>query len=249
MCLTASGIYCLNDIVDVEENRQHPEKRNRPVANGKISKLHAGILSFVLILLGLLLTLAVYPMDDAIRLCGILGGYIVINLGYSLKIKQIAIADVLLIAIGFVLRITLGGVACSIWISPWLVCMTFLLALFLGFSKRRDDVLQSAIDGESHRKSVSSYNMLFVNQILSMLGATIIVCYILYTVQPEVVARFQCSYVYLTSVFVVAGIIRYLQLAYVKDKSGSPVEILLHDKFIPICIICWIVSFIIIIYK
>jgi hypothetical protein len=127
--------------------------------------------------------------------------------------------------------------------------MTFLLALFLGFSKRRDDVLQSAIDGESHRKSVSSYNMLFVNQILSMLGATIIVCYILYTVQPEVVARFQCSYVYLTSVFVVAGIIRYLQLAYVKDKSGSPVEILLHDKFIPICIICWIVSFIIIIYK
>ncbi len=197
MCLVASAIYCLNDIVDVDENRMHPRKRFRPVAKGTVSCKQAAFVS-------------VSPLAHALDIVAIVAAYYVMNVAYCLRLKHVAIVDVFCIAVGFVLRIFAGGVACGIWISPWLVCLAFLLTLFLGFAKRRDDVLIQQQQGATVRANAVSYNLPFMNQTLGLLGAITVVCYILYTVQPDVEVRLGTQWIYLTSVFVLAGILRYL---------------------------------------
>lgn len=178
----------------------------------------------------------------------VIGAYIILNIAYSLKLKHLAIVDVFIIATGFVLRVLAGGLATDIHITHWIVLMTFLLALFLAFAKRRDDVVMFESSGVETRKTASQYNLSFLNEAISIVASITMVCYILYTVSPEVVERFNSPYVYLTSLFVLAGIIRYLQITIVDVKNGSPTRVLLHDRFIQGCIICWIASFALIIY-
>ena len=133
-------------------------------------------------------------------------------------------------------------------LSHWIVLMTFLLTLFLALAKRRDDVVVYETSGVTVRKSVSSYNISFLNMAISVVASITMVCYIMYTVSPEVVARFESSKVYLTSVFVLAGIIRYLQITIVETRSGSPTKALLRDHFIHGCVICWLIAFTLILY-
>ena len=170
------------------------------------------------------------------------------NMAYCLKLKQYAILDVTIIAIGFVMRILAGGLATDIWISHWLVLMTFLVTLFLALSKRNDDYRIFEQTGTKPRVSITGYNKTFINEATAIIASVTMVCYIMYTMSPEVIERMGTRYVYLTSGWVLAGLLRYLQNMIVYGLSGSPTKSLVKDHFIQICIIGWIASFFAIIY-
>ena len=178
----------------------------------------------------------------------IIAFYILLNIAYCIRLKHIAIVDVFIIAVGFVLRVLIGGLATSIALSQWIILMTFLLALFLALAKRRDDVVMYEDTGIMARRNVNRYSVQFMNQAISIIASITMVSYIMYTVSPEVVERFNTSYLYATSIFVLAGILRYLQITIVDVKSGSPTKVLIKDRFIHACIAGWLLAFLIIIY-
>lgn len=179
---------------------------------------------------------------------GIIIFYVLMNIAYCIKLKHIAIVDVFIISLGFVLRVLIGGFATGIYLSHWIVLMTFLLALFLAFAKRRDDVVLYEESGVKARKNVNRYNVAFMNHAIGIVAGITMICYIMYTVTPEVMARFESRYLYITSFFVLAGIIRYLQVTIVDLRSGSPTKVLLRDRFIQACIVGWVTTFFVIIY-
>ena len=242
----ASAIYCFNDIVDVEADRRHPVKCHRPIASGAVSVPTAYALMIILTLLSALLLF--FLPQRAGETAGIVAFYFLLNMAYCLWLKRHAIIDVCTVAFGFVLRILAGGMACDVAVSNWLVLMTFLLALFLSFAKRRDDVLRMNETGEPPRRNTIRYNLTFVNQAITVTGTVTLVCYIMYTVSPEVVSRFHAPYLYLTSIFVLVGLLRYMQLTVVDEVSGDPTKILLRDRFTQAIVVAWIMSFLLIIY-
>ena len=242
----ASAIYCFNDIIDVESDRRHPVKCHRPIASGAVSVPTAYALMVILALLSALLLF--FLPQRAGETAGIVAFYFLLNMAYCLWLKRHAIIDVCTVAFGFVLRILAGGMACEVAVSNWLVLMTFLLALFLSFAKRRDDVLRMNETGEPPRRNTIRYNLTFVNQAITVTGTVTLVCYIMYTVSPEVVSRFHAPYLYLTSIFVLVGLLRYMQLTVVDEVSGDPTKILLRDRFTQAIVVAWIMSFLLIIY-
>ena len=242
----ASAIYCFNDIVDVDADRRHPVKCHRPIASGAVSVPTAYALMAVLVLLSALLLF--FLPQRAGETAGIVAFYFLLNMAYCLWLKRHAIIDVCTVAFGFVLRILAGGMACNVAVSNWLVLMTFLLALFLSFAKRRDDVLRMNETGEPPRRNTIRYNITFVNQAITITGTVTLVCYIMYTVSPEVVSRFHAPYLYLTSIFVLVGLLRYMQLTVVDEVSGDPTKILLRDRFTQAIVVAWIMAFLLIIY-
>lgn len=242
----ASAIYCFNDIVDVDADRRHPAKCHRPIASGAVSVPTAYALMAVLALLSALLLF--FLPQRAGETAGIVAFYFLLNMAYCLWLKRHAIIDVCTVAFGFVLRILAGGMACDVAVSNWLVLMTFLLALFLSFAKRRDDVLRMNETGEPPRRNTIRYNITFVNQAITITGTVTLVCYIMYTVSPEVVSRFHAPYLYLTSIFVLVGLLRYMQLTVVDEVSGDPTKILLRDRFTQAIVVAWIMVFLLIIY-
>lgn len=249
-CLAASAIYCFNDIYDAEADRKHPVKRLRPIASGAISKSMGSAL-MLLCVVASLSVIFVFPWiigGGKNQLLLIIVSYMIMNIAYCVKLKRFAIVDVFIIAIGFVLRVFAGGVATGIFLSHWIVLMTFLLALFLAFAKRRDDVVMYEETGVIARKNVNRYNLAFMNQTIGIVASITMVCYIMYTVSPEVIERFHTPFLYVTSVFVLAGIIRYLQLTIVDVKSGSPTTVLMKDRFVQCCVAGWILTFGMIIY-
>ncbi|MDR2774776.1 MAG: decaprenyl-phosphate phosphoribosyltransferase [Tannerella sp.] len=245
--LAASSIYCFNDICDMELDRLHPDKNTRPVASGVISQREGFLMMAVCTVLSLLVFL-IFGGERKFYLIALTGFYILMNIAYCLWLKHYSIIDVMIISAGFVLRIVVGGVAGKIWLSEWIVIMAFLLALFLAFAKRRDDVLLYLHTGIALRKHTGRYNPEFLNQVMTVVSTSTIIAYIIYTLSPDVIERFHCRYVYLTSIFVLSGIIRYLQLTIVDLKSGNPTKILLNDRFIQCCITGWLIAFFIIIY-
>lgn len=242
----ASAIYCFNDIVDVDADRRHPVKCHRPIASGAVSVPTAYALMAVLVLLSALLLF--FLPQRAGETAGIVAFYFLLNMAYCIWLKRHAIIDVCTVAFGFVLRILAGGMACNVAVSNWLVLMTFLLALFLSFAKRRDDVLRMNETGEPPRRNTIRYNITFVNQAITVTGTVTLVCYIMYTVSPEVVSRFHAPYLYLTSIFVLVGLLRYMQLTVVDEVSGDPTKILLRDRFTQAIVVAWIMVFLLIIY-
>jgi 4-hydroxybenzoate polyprenyltransferase len=245
--LSASSIYCFNDICDAKADKAHPGKFNRPVASEAISKKTAYIVMFILLVLSFIV---IYSLPETVnwKVMELTGFYYLMNIAYCIKLKQIAILDVFIISTGFVIRVFAGGIVAGIYVSHWIVLLTFLLALFLSFAKRRDDVVIYLSTDIKTRKSVSRYSLEFVNQAISIIASIVIVCYILYTVSDEVISNFQTSYLYVTSVFVLAGLIRYLQLTIIDVKSGNPTKVLTKDRFLQLCVVGWIISFFIIIY-
>ena len=174
--------------------------------------------------------------------------YWLMNIGYCIRLKQIAILDVSIIAIGFVMRVLAGGITTNIWISHWLVMMTFLMALFLAFTKRNDDYRIYEQTGTKPRVSITGYSKTFINEATAIIASVTLVCYIMYTMSPEVIERMGTRYVYLTSCWVLAGLLRYLQNMIVFGLSGSPTKSLVKDHFIQLCVLGWIASFFVIIY-
>jgi 4-hydroxybenzoate polyprenyltransferase len=243
--LAASAIYCLNDIMDIEADKRHPKKRLRPLASGKITKAQAYVIMVILILASLAIAGIAFESKNLLAIIAI---YIVLNIGYCIRLKHIAIVDVFIIASGFCLRVAAGGVATDIWISQWIILQTFLLALFLAFAKRRDDVVLFNRDGSKARKNINRYNLEFLNNAISIVATMTMMCYIIWCVSEEVIARMGTNQLYITAVFALMGVMRYLQLTMVDNKSGSPTKILLKDRFIHFCVAGWVATFLVLIY-
>jgi len=241
--LIASGVYILNDYLDIEEDKLHPKKRLRPLASGEISKKQAIVAMLLLFFIGFTTLLTI-----SLNLFLITLFYLVLNILYSFYLKHVAIIDVVIIATGFVLRLFVGAIATNIALSQWIVVMTFLLALFMALAKRRDDVLIYMNTGKKMRKVIDGYNIHFLDIAMAIMGAVVIVAYIIYTTLDDVTNKFHSNYLYLTALFVVVGILRYLQIAFVHLDSGSPTKIVLKDRFMQITILGWLITFLWILY-
>ena len=246
-CLISSAIYCFNDLRDVEADRLHPKKRLRPIASGAVS-IRSGYAMMIICTIGAFLLLPFAQSVNLPYLYLILAIYWLMNVAYCLWLKQYALIDVTIIAIGFVMRVLIGGLTTDIWISHWLVLMTFLVTLFLAFTKRNDDYRIYEQTGLKPRVSITGYNKTFINEATAIIASVTLVCYIMYTMSEEVIARMGTRYVYLTSGWVLAGMLRYLQNMIVFGLSGSPTKSLVKDHFIQFCIVGWIASFFVIIY-
>lgn len=254
----ASSIYCFNDIYDLADDIRHPEKCHRPIASGVVTVRQAYglmVLMFVLSMLVSLLTVQLRAAEvsssgywSTCSVAGVILFYWLLNLAYCARLKQFAIIDVCIVAFGFVLRLFAGGAATGIVLSKWIVLMTFLITLFMSFAKRRDDVLRMEQTGLPPRKNTIRYNSTFINQALTITASVTLVCYIMYTVSPEVIAQFNNDNLYLTSIFVLVGLLRYIQVTVVDKHSGNPTKVILKDHFIQLVVLAWLVAFILIIY-
>lgn len=240
----ASSIYIINDYRDIEDDRKHPEKRKRPLAAGTVKPATGLVLSAILFLAGM--TLA-WLLDPSFKFLFVTVIYYLLNLAYSFGLKNVSIIDILIVATGFVLRVKGGSILGNIEITEWLTIMTFLLALFMAIAKRRDDVLLKLSTGADMRKSMKGYSLEFLNLCLGLFCAILIVSYINYTVSGALYRHFGHR-LYYTSIFVIAAIMRYLQITFIQNKAGSPTEILYKDRFIQITILLWIASFYFILY-
>lgn len=244
----ASSVYCFNDIIDVDADRRHPVKCKRPIASGAINVKSAWALMALMFLLSAGMVCLLDTYTHVIQVGLVILVYYLLNILYCSKLKQYAIVDVCIIAFGFVLRVLAGGFATDIVLSNWLVLMTFLLTLFLSFAKRRDDVLRMNETGEPPRKNTIRYNLTFINQAITITASVTLVCYIMYTVSPEVVNRFHSDLLYLTSVFVLLGLLRYIQITVVDKKSGDPTKMMLRDRFTQCVVLVWALTFLVLIY-
>lgn len=244
----ASSVYCFNDIIDVEADRRHPVKCKRPIASGAISVRSAWAFMALMFLLSVGTVCLLDTYSHVINVGLVILIYYILNILYCSKLKQYAIVDVCIIAFGFVLRVLAGGFATDIALSKWLVLMTFLLTLFLSFAKRRDDVLRMNETGEPPRKNTIRYNLTFINQAITITASVTLVCYIMYTVSPEVVNRFHSDLLYLTSVFVLLGLLRYIQITVVDKRSGDPTKMMLRDRFTQCVVLLWALTFLVLIY-
>jgi len=242
----ASSIYCYNDIIDVEDDRRHSEKCKRPIASGAVSIPMGYVIMGIMIICsaGMVALLG----ERWYHLAIVIGMYLVIDISYCRILKHFAIVDVCVLAFGFVLRILAGSAATGIIASQWLVMMTFLLTLLLSFAKRRDDVVRMNKSGEAPRHNTHRYNLTFINQAITVTASVTLVCYVMYTISPDITSRTNFEYVYLTSVFVILGLLRYMQLTAVDQKSGDPTKLLYSDRFLQIILIAWFLTYAVMIY-
>ena len=241
--LSASAVYIFNDYEDIKDDRKHPKKKYRPLAAGKISTNTALLLMIILFIIGFTL-MAVISLKALV----VLSIYVILNILYSLKLKRIAVLDVTIIAIGFVSRLFVGSFAYEIQLTIWIVIMTFLLALFMALAKRRDDIVIFLKSGNKMRKSIDGYNIQLVDGSMMIMSSVVIVAYLLYTTSQEIIEKFQSESLYLTTLFVIFGLMRYLQITLVEKNSGSPTETIFKDKIMQINIVLWVLSFIWLIY-
>ncbi|MEL0343481.1 MAG: decaprenyl-phosphate phosphoribosyltransferase [Deltaproteobacteria bacterium] len=231
----ASTVYIFNDWIDRQADSKHPEKRTRPIASGQISGKIALITGLLTLLMSMLMGLSFLNFE----VIAITGSYLVLNLAYTLILKNIAILDVSCIAIGFVLRLFAGSEATGIELSSWIITLTFLLALFLALAKRRDDVIREQRGEERTRTSIKGYNLRFLDQTMTVMGAVVIVAYLQYCHAADRTIQITTSRLYLSAAFVVIGLLRYMQLALVEERSGNPTRILIEDRFTQINLLVW----------
>ena len=241
--LLASAVYVFNDWIDRHEDAQHPEKKSRPIAAERIKAPTAFSFLALLLFLGITTSYCV-----SIEVLFLVSTYLILNLAYTLKLKHIAIIDIVVIATGFVLRLLVGAEATQVDLSHWIIVMTFLLALFLSLAKRRDDVLIYLKTDRKMRKVIDGYNLKFLDAAMVMTSTIVIVAYVLWSITPEIANKLNTQNIYLTAVFVVLGILRYMQIAFVEEKSGNPSKVLLRDRFIQLTLVGWLSAFVWLIY-
>jgi len=242
-CLLSSSIYTLNDIIDRQQDQKHPLKKNRPLASGKISVGPASIFFVTLVILGIS---GAWYIGRTFLLVSAL--FFLLNVLYSSWLKHIVILDVMTIAIGFVLRAYAGAVAIGLPASRWMLINTLFLALFLGFGKRRHELVLLEEDATAHRKSLSKYSPYLLDQLIGVVTATVVVIYMLYTLSTEVSEKLGTEFLYFTVPFVVYGIFRYLYLIHKEEGGGSPTRVLITDKPLLLDVILWLTTVIIILY-
>ena len=244
----ASIIYIINDYSDIESDRKHPEKKNRPLASGAISKNSAKTILGALIILDVALIFAgqYFFEKNLWKFSTIILAYFLMNIAYTFKLKHVAIIDVTIIATGFVLRVLAGGYITGIFISQWAILLTFVLALVLAIGKRRGELINAQVSGKT-RKALDGYNVQFADIALSISCTLAIVCYLMFTLSPEVQQRFH-SRVFYTVIFVVFAFLRYLQQTLVYNRTESPTKIVYRDRYIQITLLLWVIVFLLQIY-
>lgn len=235
-CAVASGVYVLNDLADRASDRLHPKKRFRPIAAGVIGAGEALALGGLLVAGGLLFSYAL-SRDFA----AVVALYLAINIAYSWRLKTVSILDILIIALGFVLRLQAGGVLVGIRPSGYLLTCIGLLALFMAIGKRRDDLVKGV--DTNHRRSLTGYTPQFLDISMAVLLGALLVSYLMYTMDPAVAQRMGTDKLYMTLPFVVAGILRYLQITLVEERSGSPTRIVGSDRFLIATVCGWAAVF------
>ncbi len=242
-CGLSGAIYLFNDVMDAERDRLHPSKRLRPIASGALSRSTAVVFG-VLLLVGCLS--AAFPIGVSFGLVAL--GYGVLLTAYSLWLKHMVILDVLTVAAGFVLRAVAGAVAVEAEISGWLLICTILIALFLALGKRRHEYRSLARDAAAHRPILAEYSESFLDQMISVVTASTVTAYALYTMSPETVAKFHTRLLPLTLPFVLYGIFRYLYLLYRRDLGGNPSDLLVSDRALLFDALLWMLATFAIIY-
>jgi len=242
-CLMSSSVYFINDILDRERDKVHPEKCTRPIAAGEIGIPMAIVMATGLCCISLALSIYVTPV-----VTGLLVSYALVNVAYSLMLKHVVIADVFCIAIGFVFRVAAGAFAIGVQPTEWIIVATFLLSLFLALAKRRNELLVLGGDSADHRPILDAYTPQFVDELISVVTPLTLITYLLYTLDPETTRRMNTDYLYTTGIFVVFGIFRYLYLVHRKNLGGSPTDIVVRDAPMFFAIVGWIAAFSIIVY-
>ena len=242
-CLISSVIYTFNDIIDREKDRNHPIKKERPIAKGELSigVAYGVIVVFLAGGLGLAYFINMNFFYIAV-------GFVVFNIIYSLFLKKIVIVDVMSIAVSFVIRAYAGVLAINVPASKWLIINTLLLALFLGFGKRRHEILLLEENASDHRKILDKYSPYLLDQLIGVVTASVVVMYMLYTFSSEVSTKLGTENLFITIPFVVYGIFRYLYLIHKEEKGGSPTSVLLTDKPILATVILWIITVCFVLY-
>jgi 4-hydroxybenzoate polyprenyltransferase len=242
-CMASSGIYLLNDLYDIEADRKHPVKRLRPLAAGRFGLNTARTAMFILMVGSALLAALLRPAFALV-----LAVYLLINVAYSAGVKRVVILDVMMIAMGFVLRAVAGAVVIGVGASPWLVLCTLMLALLMGFGKRRHELNLLQEDAQSHRPSLDGYSTQFLDLMMTITAGAAVVTYALYTMAEETVARFKSHSLVLTVPFVLYGIFRYLFLVHMRKGGGDPARLLVGDAPTVINLGFWLVVVCFILY-
>ena len=240
-CLVASAHYIFNDIRDLEEDRIHPVKSKRPLASGRLKKGPAILSCVVLAVLGLAVAAAVSR-----SLLIISAGYLVLQVFYSLWLKHVVILDVFVVAAGFVIRVVAGGLAIEVAISSWLIICTMLLSLFLALGKRRHEIVLLEDSAQNHRPILKEYSTDLLDQMISVVTASTLIAYCLYTISGETVAKFGTRKLIYTVPFVLYGIFRYLYLIHLKAEGASPESLIIKDKPLLLDLFLWIVAVVLI---
>lgn len=237
-CLASSAVYLINDLIDMDRDKLHPEKSRRPIASGQVKKSHAVLIAIIFILISVPGSL--YFLNEYFFISVL--SYLILMMLYSLVLKQLVILDVMTIATGFVLRAVGGAVAIMVTISPWLIVCTILLALFLGFGKRRHELVLLEDGAAQHRDILEHYSIGLLDQLISIVTAATIIAYAIYTMFGDVYEKLGVKHLELTIPFVIYGIFRYLYLIHKKEAGGSPTRVLYTDLPIIICVLLWIGS-------
>lgn len=242
-CMISSSVYIANDILDVEQDRMHPRKKDRPLARGSITPSRAATLGAILLAGGGALT-ALLGVSFALTVLA----YLFLQAAYNLLLKRIVLLDIMAISLGFVIRAVAGGAAIHVTVSPWLILCTLLVALFLGFTKRRHEIVILGSEAGTHRSSLLDYSPAFLDQLIGIVTAATIVVYSIYTMSPEVTERIGSRYLVLTIPFVLYGMFRYLFLVHMKEKGGSAARDLLTDPPLLLSVFLWGLFSVILIY-
>jgi len=241
-CGLSGAVYVVNDLADVERDRLHPLKRNRPIASGALGAFPARALAAFLLLGGLV---AAWALGRGFLLSVL--GYLVLNLAYTFRLKDVVILDVLAIAIGFVLRAVSGALAIQVVFSDWLLVCTILLALFLALAKRRHELVMLG-DAAGHRRALAEYSPYLLDQMIAVVTASCLTAYAFYTLAPETVEKYRTDRLAFTIPFVIYGIFRYLYLVHRKEQGGSPSDLLLADRPLLVAVAAWAVAVVAIVY-
>ncbi len=236
-CALSSAVYVINDIADRESDRHHPKKRLRPIAAGKISVKAALAVGVGLFALGLGVAALV-----GVKVLAVAVVYAVMNLAYSMWLKHVPILDVMIVALGFVIRVMAGAYAIRVPLSHWILLCTFFGALFIAFGKRKDEMGLPADEKQKHRKSATEYTDRFIDQMLALSAGIAVVFYAFYTIDPEVVKRFGTQRLVYTTPIVVFGVLRYYYLLYNRNEGGDPVQLAVSDRPLILCLAVWIGS-------
>ncbi len=241
-CLVSGNVYLINDLVDIEKDRLHPKKKDRPLPSGQLPKhlamLTAAVLPFVMLPLS-------FWLDTAFGL--VVTGYLLLQIGYSFVLKNMVIIDVLTIAAGFVLRVGAGVALISVKIfSPWLYVCTSLLALFLALGKRRQEIVLMGEANGATRSILNDYNLPFLDQMIGIVTAGTVVAYSFYTFSAEALGGNR--WMMLTIPFVIYGIFRWLYVIHVRGDGGAPDEVLLKDRPLQVSLLLWALAIVLVLY-
>jgi 4-hydroxybenzoate polyprenyltransferase len=242
-CLASSATYILNDILDAPEDRRHPAKKLRPIASGRLNARTAGIVGAIL---GAASLIEAWRLNTGFF--EIVVAYLALNALYSAFLKRVFLLDVFIVAAGFMLRVIAGGLVIRVPISPWLIVCTTLLALFIALSKRRHELVLLGGHASDHRAILAEYSPYYLDQLISIVTASTVVSYALYTLSPDVQSKFPGKRLEVTIPFVLFGIFRYLHLIHNHQQGGNPTRALFTDPVLLSVVLLWAASVILIIY-